>query len=455
MTGLLVVMGSGETTPTMVSTHQRVFAALGESPTGALIDTPYGFQENADELTARTRDYFGHNVGRAVEVASLRRAEAMTPVRLADVVATVRNADWVFAGPGSPTYLAAQWRATELPSVLRDRLAPPRGATVFASAAACTLGAATIPVYEIYKAGEDPHWRDGLDLLTAIGLDAVVVPHFDNAEGGTHDTRYCYLGERRLRIMEELLPSTTWVLGVDEHTALVVDLDRGLVRVEGRGGVTVRARDASARFPAGEEVELASLVDAAVGRPATGGAGTVPAGVTPTHAADAVGADASAATGSAGDLAVVGVSTAGAPTAGTATSPLLEEVAEAAGAFDTAIADDDAMGAAEVTVALEGTIRDWSSDVLQSDELDRSRAELRRQIAALARLAQQAMHAHRDLVAPHVAALLALREQARAERRFADADAIRDALISGGVEVRDRPDGTDWQYHDPLDDARD
>jgi hypothetical protein len=434
MTGLLVVMGSGETTPTMVSTHQRVFGALGESPTGVLIDTPYGFQENADELTARTRDYFAHNVGRAVEVASLRRAETMTPVRLADVVATVQAADWVFAGPGSPSYLATQWRLTDLPNVLRARLESPRGATVFASAAACTLGAVTIPVYEIYKAGEDPHWRDGLDLLTAIGLDAVVVPHFDNAEGGTHDTRYCYLGARRLRIMEELLPTTTWVLGVDEHTALVLDLDRGVARVEGRGGVTVRARDVSATFPAGGEVELATLVDAAIGRTAGGVAPTVAAGMP-------------AAAGTAAARAA-------AASERTAASPLLEEVAAAAGAFDAAIGADDAMGAADVTVALEGTIRDWSSDVLQSDEMDRARVELRRQIAALARLAQQALHAHRDLVAPHVAVLLELRERARADRRFADADAIRDALIAGGVEVRDRPDGTDWEYHDPLDEAR-
>ena len=29
-----------------------------------------------------------------------------------------------------------------------------------------------------------------------------VIPHYDNNEGGTHDTRFCYLGERRLSMME-------------------------------------------------------------------------------------------------------------------------------------------------------------------------------------------------------------------------------------------------------------
>ena len=55
-----------------------------------------------------------------------------------------------------------------------------------ASAAALTLGAVTIPVYEIYKVGEEPRWLEGLDLLgPATGLRAAVVPHYDNAEGGT------------------------------------------------------------------------------------------------------------------------------------------------------------------------------------------------------------------------------------------------------------------------------
>src|SRR5439155_1744872 len=73
------------------------------------------------------------------------------------------------------------------------------GAVVFSSAAALTLGRFSVPVYEIYKVGLPVHWLDGLDLMRAAGFDGscVVIPHYDNAEGGTHDTHYCYLGERR------------------------------------------------------------------------------------------------------------------------------------------------------------------------------------------------------------------------------------------------------------------
>jgi cyanophycinase-like exopeptidase len=444
----LVVMGSGETTPTMVSTHQRILAAVGPAPDAVLLDTPYGFQENADELTARTRTYFARNVGTPVTAVSLRSAEQLSAVREEEVVARVGEADWVFAGPGSPTYLAQQWRATRLPAVLRDRLAH-AGATVFASAAACTLGALTVPVYEIYKAGEAPHWCAGLDLLAGLGLDAVTIPHFDNSEGGTHDTRFCYLGERRLVQMEALLPPGTWVLGVDEHTALLLDLAAGRVRVEGRGGVTVRARDVSVRFPAGSDVALEALLDVAYGR--AGGTVAAAGGDRAHHTGEVAPAagtpgERTAADGSTddGDAAA-----GGAPLPGS----LGEAALAAAAGFDAALAAGDALAAAEATVGLLDAIRAWSADSLQSDEVDRAGAEVRRQVVALARVAAQGLHAHRDLVAPHVEQLLELRDVARQQRRFGDADAIREALASGGVEVRDRPDGTGWEYRDPLDAA--
>jgi hypothetical protein len=445
----LVVMGSGETTPTMVSTHQRILASIGPAPDAVLLDTPYGFQENADELTARTRSYFDRNVGTTVTALSLRNAEQLSTVREEEVVARVGEADWVFAGPGSPTYLARQWLATRLPAVLRDRLQH-HGATVFASAAACTLGASTVPVYEIYKAGEPPHWRDGLDLLAGLGLDAVTIPHFDNAEGGTHDTRFCYLGERRLVQMEALLTASTWVLGVDEHTALLLDLAAGRMRVEGRGGVTVRARDVSVRFPAGSDIAVEALLDAALGRTGSAGAATGRRDDDTTEVALPAGAP-----GERHDAAGRPDDDGGAAGGGAPPGSLGEAAIAAATRFDAALGTGDALAAAEATVGLLEAIRAWSADSLQSDELDRADTEVRRQVVALARVAAQGLHAHRDLVAPHVEQLLELRDLARQQRRFGDADAIRDALAAGGVEVRDRPDGTGWEYRDPLDAALD
>ena len=130
----------------------------------------------------------------------------------------VRGADFVFAGPGSPTYALRAWRDSGLREVLaaKTRLRWLRDVRQRRSRVSWV---AAVPVYEIYKVGSDPHWVDGLDLLAMIGLRVAVIPHYDNAEGGTHDTRFCYLGEQRLLRMESMLDTKTWVLGVDEQVA--------------------------------------------------------------------------------------------------------------------------------------------------------------------------------------------------------------------------------------------
>ena len=144
----------------------------------------------------------------------------------------------MFAGPGSPTFALA-WRNTPVPGALADKLRS-GGAVVFSSAAALTLGTATVPVYEIYKVGLDPYWLNGLDVLAEVGLNVAVIPHYDNAEGGNHDTRFCYLGERRLAMLEPELPDGCFVLGIDEHTGVVMDLDADTADIVGKGAITLR-----------------------------------------------------------------------------------------------------------------------------------------------------------------------------------------------------------------------
>jgi len=436
MSRLLVLMGSGETTPTMVTPHQRILGAVADGAK-VVLDTPYGFQENADELSARTVEYFAHHIGHAVEVVSLRDAGTTGAVALEVAAARVADAAWVFAGPGSPSYLARQWLATSLPDALRARLldATRSSATVFASAAACTVGRLAIPVYELYKVGEAPHWREGLDLLRPLGLDAIVVPHFDNAEGGTHDTSCCYIGERRLRALEETLDPSTWVLGVDEHTAAIIDLESGELRVEGRGRVVLRVRDREHAIATGERITLdalrgivldlgaapvssASVVSAPT---STAPSSSVPLGSAPTvdESPASVGRSGPASDGSAGP-----------PHGG-----------DPADRFTSAVTAGDLIAAAEVTAGLlDGLAADARRAVVQ-------------QIGALARIGQAGLHEHRDLVAPHIEVLLDLRRIAREERRFADADSIRDALVAAGIEVRDGDSTTHWEFTDPLTDA--
>lgn len=272
---LLVLIGSGEMAARMTRVQRSVISRLAEhrdqagsdrdrsSVRAAIIDTPYGFQSNADALSAGMVDYFGARLGMAVSVASLRRSDDDILAR-ETAFARIREADFVFSGPGSPSYALRQWSGSAIPQLFADKLAH-GGALVLASAAALAIGRLTLPVYEIYKAGQDPYWLPGLDVLATIGINAAVLPHYDNAEGGGHDTRFCFLGERRLAALEELMPDDTLILGVDEHTALLVDLDAERAIVHGRGAVTVRQHGRSVVFAAGEEVGLAELRTGAPG----------------------------------------------------------------------------------------------------------------------------------------------------------------------------------------------
>ena len=100
---LLVVMGSGETAPSLVKVHREVdLATRGDGP-AVLLDTTFGFQVNADDLVERTSAYFKASVGLPVELASWRRADA-PQVERERTLALLGRARWAFAGPGSPTY---------------------------------------------------------------------------------------------------------------------------------------------------------------------------------------------------------------------------------------------------------------------------------------------------------------------------------------------------------------
>jgi cyanophycinase-like exopeptidase len=409
---ILCVMGSGETAPTMVSVHAELLTRLGPPPVPAvLLDTPFGFQENADDICERAKTYFSHNVGFPIDVASFRDRTTATPLEYETMLARVSAARYVFAGPGSPSYAMRQWRDSAVPDLLGDKLRD-GGCITFASAAACGLGVFSLPVYEIYKVGEAAHWLEGFDLLSQVGLHVALIPHYNNAEGGTHDTRFCYMGERRLRVLEDLLPEDVDVLGVDEHTACIFDLDQGTVSVRGRGAVTWRRRGASRRFESGAVLPIGALaqsngiVDAA----------SAPRPATPTPE----------------------------PPAPSAT-PFMEEVAKQSSLAEGALAHRDPEGAVAALLAIDTQIHDWSSDTFDSDESDRARAAVRRLVVRLGELARDGSTDPREQLAPVVDRVLEMRRQMRTEGHYDIADRLRGVLTDAGIEVRDTRDGSSWE----------
>ena len=323
------------------------------------------------------------------------------------------------AGPGSPSYALRQWTDGPIPAALAGKLQDV-GVLTMASAAALTLGVATIPVYEIYKVGEDPHWLEGLDLLgPATGLSAAVVPHYDNAEGGNHDTRFCYMGERRLRTLEADLPADTFILGVDSHTALVLDLERGSASVAGLGGATIRGRRPQRSLSERDRVPIATLADLA--RQLAAGD---PVDIGPTHMPRRAGGMKAG------------------PRAGRARAPVRDEMSRLEGTFVEALRGRHAgsgVGPARPRFGDLGAVRRGED----SPDLDNATATFRALIARLGERAADGPRDARPLLEPFVETLLELRARARAGSDWETADLIRDRLTSAGVEVRDAADEFD------------
>ncbi|MGH2377764.1 MAG: hypothetical protein ACRDGT_04750, partial [Candidatus Limnocylindria bacterium] len=260
--GAIVLFGSGETAA-VGREAMRWLDATGHAPASIVVlETPAGFEPNAEAVAARWADFIQRQPeARGADLSQLplrRRGTALSPDD-EGLARPLLGADLIVLGAGSPTYTVRQLRGNVAwEQALAAHLL---GASFFlASAAAIGVGACALPVYEIYKVGEDPHWKDGLGLIDLYGLHLAVVTHWDNQDGGgALDTTRCYMGRERFDALLELLPPGVVVLGIDEHTALAIDPARGTADVLGRGGVTVLGDGAAVAHRSGTTVALEDL----------------------------------------------------------------------------------------------------------------------------------------------------------------------------------------------------
>jgi hypothetical protein len=269
--GPVILFGSGETARHGRQAQELVLKRLPVPARVAILETSAGYQPNVDYVTAKLRTFVEHNL------QNYRPDVTIVPARGighpgADpndpaVAVEMDSATYILAGPGSPTYTARTLAGSMTLERIRTRWADGAGIAL-ASAAAIAFGTQVLPVYEIYKAGEDLGWRPGLDLFAPLGLDLAIVPHWNNREGGEHlDTSRCYMGEDRFARLRDMLPLSTVVLGIDEHTSCIIDPEAGAVQVCGQGAITVISGEDCLQIPTGTELPLAAI-QAHAGMPA-------------------------------------------------------------------------------------------------------------------------------------------------------------------------------------------
>jgi peptidase E len=409
--GKIVLMGSGELTATMVEVHKELLAGFKESPQAVFLDTPAGFQLNVDLLSQKAVDYFHARVQRPLAVVSFKSYETPTPYEAEKAFHSLREADFVLIGPGSPTYALRQWHRSPIPDILKKRIEA-GGCLVAASAAALTVGRLTLPVYEIYKVGEDLHWVEGMDILGHFGFNLVVIPHWNNAEGGTHDTRFCYMGETRFRKLESLLQEDVSIFGLDEHTACIIDLEKGEMSIKGIGRVTLRRQDTEMTFEKGESLSLEVLRGRDVGKQWQR-----------TNAAS-------------GNVE---------QEAGGAKNSFWNRIHAIRSTFQNGLDKDIPEESTSTLLELDGLI--WKAQQeLESEELVTQAREVERDMIALlgSKLASSPSSTTK-CIAPLVEELLTLRLQFRQQKKWSEADAIRDCLARLNIVIEDTKDGSRWR----------
>ena len=409
--GKIVLMGSGELTATMVEVHKGLFNQLPDASQAAFLDTPAGFQLNVDQIARKALEYFRVHVQQPMSISSFKSRLVTTDFDAQQAFQILRNSNYILIGPGSPTYAVRQLKESPIPEILTQCVTN-GGCLVAASAAALTVGRFTLPVYEIYRVGQNLHWVDGMDILGQFGFDLVVIPHWNNAEGGTHDTRFCFMGEPRFRRLESLIPAKVPVLGLDEHTACILDFEKDQAMIKGIGRVTLRSSDRELSFNSGDRFPL----DVLRGGDADSGWRPDPA-ETRTPQKDAA----------------------------RAPDSFWDKIHSLADRFHMGLEEHDPKISTNALLELDRKI--WQAQQgLESDEFIAQARDTLRDLIVLTGNALASSPANQaECLTPLVEALLELRQKFRANQRWTEADAIRDVLHSVNITVEDAQNGSRWR----------
>ena len=262
--GLITLIGSGETAPSGRVLYEPAFDRLPKPVKVAIMETPAGFELNSPHVASRVSEFIQHrlqNYKPDVTVVPARRRDTEFGTNNPDILRPLLDADCIFMGPGSPTYAVRHLTGSYAWDMMqvRHRLG---ACLTFASSAAIAIGEWAVPIYEIYKVGDDPHWIPGLDLLGRLGLRIACVTHWNNTEGGANlDTSRCYIGRARLETLLPALSNGTVVVGVDEHTALTLDFSERMCRVLGKGTVTLVDDGTERVYRTGSDFPMSELGD--------------------------------------------------------------------------------------------------------------------------------------------------------------------------------------------------
>lgn len=262
--GQIAFLGSGETS----LAGGRIFESLAKKINTplriALMETPAGFELNSSQVVGKVGEFMKtrlQNYNPVVDVVPARKKNSAFSPDDPEIVKPLLYANMIFMGPGSPTYTIRNLQDTLAWDVIRARHR--LGATlIFASAATISISAHALPVYEIYKVGQDVHVFDGLNFFADFGLHVSFIPHWNNADGGVDlDTSRCFIGMDRFAEWCKLVPEENITLGLDEHTGIIMDFESGMCEIMGVSSISLVRDCEPVIHPAGVKFPLKEIGD--------------------------------------------------------------------------------------------------------------------------------------------------------------------------------------------------
>lgn len=260
--GRIAFLGSGETSLAGGRIFESLARQISDPLRIAVMETTAGFELNSFQVAGKVGEFLKtrlQNYKPIVDIIPARKQETEFSPDNPEILKPLLQANMIFMGPGSPSYAVRQLLGTLAWDIIRARHR--LGATlIFASAATISVGTWVLPVYEIYKVGEDIHTKPGLDLFADYGMNVSFVPHWNNAEGGIDlDTSRCFVGIERFDQWRKLLPVENILIGLDEHSGIIVDFDNASCEVSGVSSVSVLKQNSMEMYPSGAKFALSEL----------------------------------------------------------------------------------------------------------------------------------------------------------------------------------------------------
>jgi hypothetical protein len=260
--GPIALLGSGETSLAGGRIFETIARRFPRPLRIAILETPAGFELNSSAVAERIGDFLKtrlHNYDPKVVVIPARKRGTSFDPDDPRILQPLLQSTLIFMGPGSPTYAVHQLKGSLAWDLIRARHRQ-GAALVFASAAVIAVGAYALPVYEIYKVGEDVRVIPGLDLFADFNLQLSLIPHWNNADGGDEvDTSRCFIGIERFNQWCDQLPPGHTTLGLDEHTGIIIDFAVRKCFVSGVSSVTLLRACNPEIFPAGAAFPIREL----------------------------------------------------------------------------------------------------------------------------------------------------------------------------------------------------